>query len=293
MKAVTESSLFKTLLAVLGGVLFAFAYRLFIVPLCLFSGGFTGISQLLLRLLSFLLPLRLPEGLDLTGILFWILNIPLFVLAWRLVSRTFLVRTLLTVLVQSACMVLIPAPASPLLPDTLTCCILGGAVAGLGVGLTLRFGGCGGGIDIVGIYCAKKFPSFGVGKLSLCVNGVIYLIGALLNSPQTAVYSVIYSFVSSFVTDRIHEQNIMTLSIIVTKNPRVQEEIIHHLNRGCTVWEAHGGYRDAPTHVIMTAVSRYERRLLDAQVRAADPSAFVTYQDGVSVRGNFEKRFDA
>lgn len=50
MKRFTESSLYKTLIAVLGGVLFAFSYRIFIVPLHLMSGGFTGISQLILRL---------------------------------------------------------------------------------------------------------------------------------------------------------------------------------------------------------------------------------------------------
>ncbi|MBQ1490523.1 MAG: YitT family protein, partial [Blautia sp.] len=265
----------------------------FIVPLGLFSGGFTGISQLLLRLLTFLFPRLLPSNVDLTGILLWGLNLPLFFLAWRMVSKTFLLRTVLTVLVQSACMVAIPAPTSPLMSDTLTCIIVGGSLAGLGVGLTLRFGGCGGGADIVGIYCAGRFPRVSVGKLCFFMNACIYLIGGLLDSPEIAVYSVIFSFVESLVMDRIHEQNIMTLSLIVTKSSAVQEEIIHHLNRGCTIWEGQGGYQKAPIHVIMTTVSGYERRRLDASIRQIDPHAFITYQDGVSVLGNFEKRFDA
>ena len=110
---------------------------------------------------------------------------------------------------------------------------------------------------------------------------------------ETAVYSVLFCFVESIVMDRIHDQNIMTQAIIVTQNNSFREEIIHHLNRGCTIWEGTGGYNDSPTHIIMTTVSRYERRILSHKVQDIDPHAFITYQDGVSVTGKFEKRFDA
>ena len=293
MKRFTESSLYKTLIAVLGGVLFAFSYRIFIVPLHLMSGGFTGISQLILRFITFVFHVTPPSNIDVTGIIVWLLNIPLFIMVWKIVSPTFMLRTFLTVLVQSACMVWIPAPAAPLMDNTRTCVLLGGAIAGFGVGITLKNGGCGGGIDTVGIYSAKKFPEFSVGKLSLFVNGIIYVICAFSDGPEIAVYSVLYTFVECLVMDRIHEQNIMTQAIIVTRSNNFTDEIIHHLNRGCTVWDGSGGYDSTPTHIIMTTVSRYERRLLDQKVQELDPHAFVTYQDGVSVTGNFEKRFDA
>lgn len=289
----TTDSIIKTITAIFGGVLFALSYRLFIVPLNLLSGGFTGISQLTLRLVSFLFHVSLPHNLDLTGILVWMFNIPLFFLVWKTVSKVFMFRTFLTVLVQSACMVWIPAPSSPVMDNPLTCVLLGGAVAGLGVGITLKNGGCGGGLDIVGVYCAKKFPEFSVGKLSLFVNGMIYLIGAVTNDLETAVYSVLFCFVECLVMDRIHDQNIMTQTMIVTQNEKFRDEIIHHLNRGCTIWEGMGGYNKSSTHIIMTTVSKYERRILDHKVQELDPNAFVTYQDGVSVKGKFEKRFDA
>ena len=152
MSHFTETSLYKTLTAILGGVLFAFSYRVFIVPLHLLSGGFTGISQLIIRFFEFFFHVAPPSGIDVTGIIVWLLNIPLFILVWKTVSPTFMFRTFLTVLVQSLCMVWIPAPSVPLMDNTLTCVLLGGAIAGFGVGITLKNGGCGGGIDTVGIY---------------------------------------------------------------------------------------------------------------------------------------------
>ena len=293
METIRNTSLYKTLATVFGGVLFALSYRFFIVPLHLQSGGFTGISQLILRLFSYLFSVDIPSNIDVTGILVWLLNIPLFLLVWKTVSRVFMLRTFVTVLVQSACMVWVPAPSVPVMDNVLTCVLLGGAVAGLGVGISLKNGGCGGGLDIVGVYRAKKFPEFRVGKLSLFVNAMIYLISAVTDDLETAVYSVLFCFVESIVMDRIHDQNIMTQAIIVTQNNSFREEIIHHLNRGCTIWEGTGGYNDSPTHIIMTTVSRYERRILSHKVQDIDPHAFITYQDGVSVTGKFEKRFDA
>lgn len=293
MQKITDSPIFKTLAAILGGVLFALSYTYFIVPLHLLSGGFTGISQLILRFISFIFKVRLPSGIDLTGILVWIMNIPLFILVWKTISRTFMFRTFLTVLVQSICMAWVPAPRAPVMDNVLVCALLGGAVAGLGVGITLKNGGCGGGMDIVGVYSAKKFPEFSVGKLSLIVNGIIYTIGALTNDLETAVYSVLFCLAECYVMDRIHDQNIMTQAVIITKSNRFRDEIIHHLNRGCTIWEGTGGYNETPTHIILTTVSKYERRILNHKMQDIDPNAFVTWQDGVSVTGKFEKRFDA
>ena len=114
MKEKSIRSFFKLLTAMAGGFLFALSYRMFLVPLDLYSGGFTGISQMILYCLEHLFNIVPPAGIDLTGIVLWILNIPLLLLCWKIVSRTFMLRTLATVLVQSAAMALIPAPGAPL-----------------------------------------------------------------------------------------------------------------------------------------------------------------------------------
>ena len=71
-------------------------------------------------------------------------------------------------------------PTTPLVDDILTNCIIGGIVTGFGIGLTLRCSGSGGGLDILGVYFTKKLPHFSVGKLSLGINLIIYMICAFL-----------------------------------------------------------------------------------------------------------------
>ena len=76
LKEIWNSSLWKLSAAIFGGFLFALSYRVVIVPLHLFSGGFTGISQIILSILQKIFHFSLPEEIDITGILLWCLNIP-------------------------------------------------------------------------------------------------------------------------------------------------------------------------------------------------------------------------
>ncbi|MDY3918345.1 MAG: YitT family protein [Candidatus Limivivens sp.] len=279
--------------AIFGVFLYAAAYRVILVPLNLYSGGFTGVAQIIQILLKELFHITLPPNIDFTGIFLWTLNIPLFFLAWKTVSRTFFLKTLVTVCLQSFFMSVIPAPETPLISDTLTSCLIGGAISGFGVGITLKYGSSGGGTDILGIYCAKNFPDFSVGKLTLLVNAVIYSFSALNDSLETAVYSIIFCFVASMIMDKVHYQNIMTCAMIMTNNHEIGDQIIARLNRSCTTWTGYGGYRKQPLLVIMTVISKYESRQLKQIVRKMDPGAFITFNDRMEVIGNFEKRFDA
>ena len=87
------SDILKMAGAILGVFLYAAAFRIILVPLNLYSGGFTGISQVLMTLLEKIFHITFPTGIDFTGIFLWILNIPLFFLAWKTVSRTFFLKT--------------------------------------------------------------------------------------------------------------------------------------------------------------------------------------------------------
>lgn len=68
--------------------------------------------------------------------------------------------------------------------------------------------------------------------------------------------------------------------------------IMDAINRGSTVWDAKGAYTRANTQVILTCISKYEKRILTRIVRDHDPQAFVIYTDQTEIRGNFIKRFD-
>lgn len=272
----------------IGSLLFCAGLNLFIVPVGLYNGGTVGVSQIIRTLLQS--RLVLPTGFDIAGILNLLLNLPLLALAFRQFGRPLFLKTVYSVLTQTAFFSFLPIPAVPILPDRLTACIIGGLLAGAGVGLTLRAGGSGGGNDIIGLYMAKKHESFSVGRMTLIINGIIYFICALLFELPTALYSIIYSAVCALVTDHFHLQNINMNVQIFTKDPDLYQVILQQLGRGVTYWKAVGGYTETDTYVIITVISKYEIAPLRQMLLEKDPNAFMIMSEGPDIFGNFEKR---
>ena len=287
-----QKETYNMLWAIVGVVFFAIAYRWFLVPEGLYSGGFTGISQLIKLLLTEILHIPMPEHIDVTGIIFWCINVPLFFLGYKSIGRKFLYRTIIAVCIQSFLLATIPAPKEPLLDDMLLNCIIGGALSGWGVGITLRAGGSGGGTDIVGMYCAKNYPEFGVGRLSVMMNLCIYLIAAVRYDLEVAAYSMVFSFVSGIMVDRVHYQNIKVSVFIVTKNRELGEKINRTISRGVTSWKAWGEYSHSEEVLHMGVVSKYELQALKKLIRQEDPHAFVQIMSPDMIMGNFEKRLE-
>lgn len=275
-----------------GVVFFAAAYRWFLFPSGLYSGGFTGISQLLKLFLTEVSGIHVPRSIDLTGIIFWCINIPLLLLGYRSIGKKFLYRTIIAVCVQSALLTLIPAPEKPLLDDMLLNSIIGGALSGLGVGITLRAGGSGGGTDIVGMYCAKEYPDFSVGKISVMINVCIYFIAAMRYDLEVAAYSMVFSISAGIMVDRVHYQNIKVSAFIVTRNKELGEMINRKVSRGVTSWNGWGEYSRQEEIIHMVVVNKYELQSLKRLIRQEDPDAFVQIMSPDMVLGNFEKRLE-
>lgn len=278
--------------AIAGVVFFAVAYRWFVFPAGLYSGGFTGISQLIKLLLTDVLGIREPVGVDFTGIIFWCINLPLFCVGYRYIGKKFLFRTVIAVCIQSVLMTLIPAPEKPLLDDMLLNSVIGGSLSGFGVGITLRAGGSGGGTDVVGMCCAKASPEFSVGKISVLINLCIYAVAALRYDLDVAAYSMAFSLVSGIMVDRVHYQNIKVSAFIVTRNPKLGEKINHLLYRGVTSWKGWGEYSHQDEVIHMVVVNKYELRALKRLIKEEDPSAFVQIISPDMIIGKFEKRLE-
>ena len=174
--------------------------------------------------------------------------------------------------------------------DQLTSCVIGGIAAGVGIGLMLRGGGSGGGLDIIGVYISTKRNGASVGKVSIIFNMVLYLTCAVLFSPEIAIYSIIYSAVSSQAVDRVHYQNIMLQVIIFTKVDDVANPIMSELKRGVTEWNGDGAYTKEATHILLTCISKYELSELKRLVHKCDPHAFIIYIKAYGIDGNFIKK---
>lgn len=280
----------QMLTATVGSLMFAIGVNLIIVPLGLYNGGFMGIAQLMRTGIVDFMHVPVPGNFDLAGIIYWVLNIPLFYMGLRIMGKDFAVKTLLTVTIQSVFLVLVPIPETPIIGDTLTACIIGGLIAGTGVGLVLRGRSSGGGQDIIGVCCSKKYPNVSVGKINILMNIFVYLICLFLFNIEIVAYSFIYTTVLSMAIDRVHIQNINTSVMIFTKKLGISQAIMDQMGRGVTNWDGAGAYTNKTAYILLVMISKYEVTQIKQIVHSIDPNAFMIFTEGCSVDGNFEKR---
>ena len=273
----------------IGSIMFCLAVNIFVVPNNLYTGGVLGIAQLIRSIIVDVFDFKI--SFDFSGILYYVMNIPLFFLAYKKLSKTFFVRTLLVISIQTVMLSLIPTTA--VVDDVLTNVLVGGLLGGAGLGIVLSTGASTGGTDIVGLVLAKKNNQLSVGKLGLCVNVFTFSIAGILFGLETMIYSILYSFVDSLTIDKMHEQNICSTALIFSKkNPKdINNYIKNELGRDFTYWDAKGGYDDSRTYIIYTAMSKYELVKLERKIKECDFNAFMVKSDGVGIKGEFEKKF--
>lgn len=273
----------------LGSLLMSVAINVFIVPQGLYAGGAYGLCQVIRTLLQ--TKLGVEASFDLAGVLYFFVNIPLFLLAFRTLGRTFCLKAAACTVSNSVFLALIPSPAVPIIPDPLTSCMIGGILVGFAAGLVLTCGCSTGGLDILGLYLSKKNNKFTVGRFCISFNVCLYLLCFILFDATTAIYSAIYNVLSNLFLDRLHRQNVSVQLLIFTKskNPALPKYIMEQLDRGVTYWQAKGAYTGDDVQVLCVCLSKYEIDTLEQVIRDIDPNAFFVMQEGVRVEGNFKR----
>lgn len=282
-------SLGKMLAALVGAFCYAFGINMFISGLGLYSGGIMGLSQLIGNLLKNVA--GLPKY-NIAGVIYYIINIPIFILAYRSIGKKFILRTLICVTAISVFTVLIPTPAVPIVEEKTVNCLIGGFISGFGIGLTLRMGGSCGGTDIIGLYCIKRDFRVSVGNINLAVNIVLYALCMIFFNVETAIYSVIFAVMSSIALDHTYSQSINAEATVITKRHgrEIAEAVNNRLVRGVTSWEGKGAYTDENTQILCIILSKYELTALRNMIREIDPHAFVIVKEGVKIEGNYLKK---
>ena len=275
--------------ALIGSFLFCLAINIFVVPNNLYTGGVLGIAQLI-RSISIDI-LNIKTSFDFSGTIYFILNVPLFIVAYKNLGKTFFFRTVFAVAIQTIMLSIIPS--QKIVSDVLTNVFVGGILGGIGVGMILSSGASTGGTDIIGLAIAKKYNNFSVGKIGLIVNFVIYAIAGVRYGLEIAIYSIIYSVVDNILVDKMHEQNVCsTAFIFCKKNPKpINDYIKNVLDRDFTYWYSKGGYDDSRTYIIYTALTKYELIKLERALKTFDIQTFMIKSEGIGIKGEFLKKY--
>ncbi|MHC5247373.1 YitT family protein [Enterococcus sp. LJL90] len=271
----------KLSVAIVYALLSSIAINFFYQPGHIYSSGITGLAQVITTLSKDSIGVGLPVSVTL-----YLLNIPLFLVAWRKIGKKFTIFTIITVTLASLFIQIIPQ--TELTTDPIICAIFGGGIMGFGVGFALKNGLSSGGLDIISITIRKKTGRT-IGSISIYFNAVIVLLAGVLFGWQYMFYSALSIFVSGKVTDAVFTKQKKMQVMIVTKCPdEVIENIQGNMRRGITIiHEAEGAFKHDKQTVLLTIVTRFELPLLETAMKKADPQAFVSISDNVKILGHF------
>ena len=252
---------------VLGSVLYALSVNVFTAPNQIAPGGATGLATLA----NFLFPI--PIG---TGIL--LINLPLFIAAWRKLGRWFTVRTMAVTILSSVVIDVTARFLPAFRGDRMLVALFGGVLAGAGLGLVFMRGATTGGTEIVARLLERKFRHIPIGRLILLVDALVVGLSALVyRNVESALYAMVLIFVCSSVMDAIvygGDKGKMML-VMSKKHKEIAAQVLEEMERGVTLLDATGAYTGGDQEVLLCAVRRSEVYQLRRLVSDVDPNAFM------------------
>ncbi len=268
----------KVFLIVLGSFVFGFSFQAFLLPNNIVSGGVTGIAMIINTFT------RWPIGLMVI-----VMNIPLFLIAWRHFGLDYLLGSLLGMALSSAFVDLFALTGLVLTNEPMLASIIGGVIKGLSLGMIYYYGAGTGGVDIVAKLVRQRFSQLNFGTVVLILDVAIIMIYALvIGNYDSAMYSIITMYVVSKVVDLVLYglNNSCTCHIISEKSEAITRELTSgHMHRGVTILQGEGAYSHKKKHVILCVIKRSQIPELRRTLRALDENAFVIVTEAKNVFG--------
>ena len=273
----------RIVLVVLASFVMAFTIKSFARPGGIFSGGFNGISLLIIACVEKFAGLSLPFS-----VVNYTLNLIPIYIGFRYLGRHL---TYLSVL----CVVLIGfltdvLPAAPITDDLLLVAVFGGILNGLAVCLCLFANATGGGSDIIGLFMAE-IKGRDCWNVIFAVNVVVLCTAGVLFGWDKALYSIIFQFVSTQVIHALHKRYQRHTLWIITEHPEeIYEMIAQVTNHDATLFKGVGCYKRQTREMLYSIVSSDELKPVCNGIREIDPKAFVNIQRTEMLNGRFYQR---
>ncbi|PKP34981.1 MAG: YitT family protein [Bacteroidetes bacterium HGW-Bacteroidetes-17] len=266
-------------LIIIGSLILAAGFVLFITPYKIVPGGVYGISIVLHYMFD------TPVGL--VALLF---DIPLTILGIKILGPRFGVKTVMGFVLTAAFVdgLTYLYGFEPLVEgDALLSSIFGGVVIGFGLGLIFKAKATSGGSDIVAMIISK-YTKLPLGQLMIMVDSAIVIVGLVIFKDwKIPLYSLIVIFITGKVVDVVLQgiSYDKTLLIISDKYELIRDKIINDLNRGGTYIKGEGMYNNQEKTIIYVVVNRRELAILQDFIHITDPDAFLTVINANEILG--------
>lgn len=268
---------------IIGDILFALGFNLFLTPHGLNAGGLSGLAMVLVHFLGF----------GTVGIITAVVNLPLFIIGGKKLGKNFFFGSLLGMVFLSLAIDLLTWMPVPDV-EPLIAALYGGVICGVGLGIVFSGGASTGGSDIVVRLLKLRYRHVPIGIINICFDlCVAVLTGLAFQDVNSALYSGVAIFVTGNVVDAVvYSFDYSKVALIIS--PRYEEiakMITNQLERGATFLHGQGVYKGNDTKVVLTAVKKQQLPELKRLVSEIDPDAFVIVQEAHQVLGDGFSRY--
>ena len=263
---------------IIGCLLVALAFNLFMSPNNLVAGGVSGFSLILKHFF----------GLNSSTIIS-IANVFLIILSFLVLGKEKTKATILGSILFPVFVSLTEHLSTYISfkeSEMILIAIFGGALQGLGAGLIFRAGYSTGGTDILNMIISKVFK-MSLGNSMFFTDGIIIVIGAFVFGFNHLMYSLIILYLISTLTDKVvlGISDSKAFYIITSKEKEVKDFVINELKHGVTEFKARGGYNSESQTVLMSVVPTREYYKLKEGIHLIDKNAFFVAMDSYEVKG--------
>lgn len=284
------------LILTLGILIYVAGWTIFMIPNNLIGGGLTGVSSII----------QYAVGIKM-GYTYFVLNAILLVTAFVVIGANFGGKTIYAIILASVGLNVLQDLIPPTIIETLSVqngklmsTIMGGILAGCGIGMSMSQGGSTGGTDIIALI-VNKYRNISPGRIILWIDAVIILsslavpsytaTGELVPFAEkitTVVYGLILITVNGYVIDLYLSgtKQSVQLFIMSRKYEEIADAITKDIHRGVTVLPAVGWYTKKENHVLMVVARKTDLNFLLKYIKTIDNDAFLSVSSVSGVYGN-------
>lgn len=278
MKSKTlRTVLIDLLFYILGSFIFSVAVSSLISVNEISPGGFTGIATILSYLFS------VPSG-----IILLLLNLPVIILGFLKFGGIFILKTAVVTVISSFSLTVTDLILPAFEIDKILAAVFGGLLMGLGLSLIMLRGATTGGADIIAKLINRKHRHLTVGRIILMIDAVVITLASVIyRDVESALYSVVAMYVSSFIMDTVlyGADKGKIIHVVTSKADELCREITISLKRGITKIEVKGGYTNTAKVMLLCVVRRYEVANVYEIINRIDPTAFIVVSDAGEIIG--------
>lgn len=261
---------------IIGTAIMAIGISLFLLPNQLSSGGFSGIATITYYLLNISV-----------GTMVLVLNIPLFIIAFFKIGKSFFFKSLLGTISLSVFIDFFEK-FTPLTQDRFLACIYGGIIIGLGTAIVLRSRSSSGGTDLISNIIREYNHKIRMGTVIVIVDTIIIALNIIFfKELEIGLYSAIAIYLDGKMIDIIFEGIYFTklLFIISDKNEQIAKTIGKEIKKGSTGLYGKGMYSNEDKLILVCAAPRSDISKIKELARNIDPHCFIILSNAREVFG--------